>query len=124
MRRLLIAAVLGAAVLAGAGCSGCALLRDEAVLGQTLADEKALLSLEAGFYGANAAAEAAVDSGLIVPGSPLAVQVADELARANSGLLLARSAYNAGDAVGYPARLAQAQAFVAQAWTLIPRRSL
>lgn len=125
MKRLLTLALLGL-VLTGCapGLSGCGTVLDPnaGVLTFTLADEKALYAAEAAFYGANAAAEAAVDNRVIVAGSPRAVQIADALAQGRGALLAARAAHKAGDAKGYGEKLAAVQGFVAAAWALLPAR--
>jgi hypothetical protein len=127
MRKLTFAALLGVALISAAACSGCqsgpfsnVVSDDKGVLTETLNDEKALYAVEAAFYGANSAAEAAVDTGLLKPGSPDAVKVADYLAQGHTALLAARAAYRAGDAKTYTQKLASVQAFVASAWALIP----
>lgn len=121
--RILSAGALAALALMTAGCSGCAVLNpNQGVLSATLTDEKALYAAEAAFYGANAAAEAAVDNKLLTPGSVLAVQVADGLAKANDALKAARAAYRAGDAKTYSDKLAAVQGFVVAAWALIPKK--
>lgn len=121
--RLLNVGALAALALMTAGCSGCAVLNPtQGVLSATLTDEKALYAAEAAFYGANAAAEAAVDSKLLVKGSPEAVKVADGLAMAHDALGAARAAYKAGDARTYSDKLAAVQGFVATAWKLIPKK--
>lgn len=124
MRRFATAALLGLALIGTAACSGCAVLNpNAAVLGETLKDEKALYAAEAAFYGANAAAEAAVDNKLITPGSPLAIQIADGLAKAKDALGAARAAYKIGDATTYVGKLAAVQGFVGDAWKLIPGKA-
>lgn len=110
---------------AGGGCSsilGKAASPNESVLGDTLVDDKALYAAEAAFYGANTAAEAAVDSGLLVKGSPTALQVKSGLQTAHTALPAARAAYKAGDAKTYGDKVAAVQATVAEAWKLIPRK--
>jgi len=122
MRKLFAATLLGIAVIT-AGCSGCSILsNDHALLASTLTDEKALYACEAAMYGADAAAGAAVDAGLLKPGSPEALKVADGLDEAHKALEAARSAYKVGDAVATGDRITAAQAFIAQAWALIPQK--
>lgn len=126
MKLVSLGALAAVAVLT-AGCSGCAVLQkvaapNEAVLGSTLTDEKALYATEAAFYGANSAARAALVSGLLVKGSPAAIRVADGLKTAHTALLAARAAYKAGDATTYAAKLAAVQETVADVWALIPQK--
>lgn len=128
MRRLFTGAALALTALLSSGCSGCSVLQkitsnDHAVLGQTLVDEKALYAAEAAMYGADTAAGAAVDSGLLKPGSPDAIKVANWLEEAHKALLVARTAYHAGDAKTTLDRLSAAQAFIGQAWALIPQKA-
>jgi hypothetical protein len=121
-------AALVALSLLGTGCSGCtalsALTNYKGVLSATTVDEKALYAAEAAFYGANTAAEAAVDNGLLKAGSPDAVKVADWLQQAHQALLVARAAYAAGDAGSFTAKIAAVQNLVAQAWALIPQKKV
>lgn len=123
--RIFNAGALVALSLMTAGCSGCAILNPtQGALTATLNDEKALYAAEAAFYGANAAAEAAVDNKLLVQGSPTAVQVADGLAQAHDALNAARAAHKAGDARTYSDKLGAVQEFVASAWKLIPKKEV
>lgn len=126
-RNLLLAGAMLVAALSAAACSGCTtpawLSNDRGALENTVIDEKALYAAEAALFGANTAAEAAADNGLLKPGSPDAVKVADYLDAAKKALNVARIAYRAGDAKTYVGKLAAVQATVAQAWLLIPQAS-
>lgn len=127
MKRFLVAGVMLAVALAVTACSGCAPLQalsagmsnTEAIGGKTALDEKALFAVEAAFYGANVAAEAAVDNGLLK--GPTATKVADALDVGHKALLTARAAYRAGDAKSFGARLTAAQDAIGEAWSLIPK---
>jgi hypothetical protein len=123
MKRVAVGVGLAIALIgAGAACSSCAVLDpNRGVLSASLTDEKALITAEAAFFGANAAAEAAVDNGLVEGGSPLAVEIANTLFRANGALIAARNAYAVGDASGYANQLAAAHNLLSSAWTLIPK---
>jgi hypothetical protein len=119
-------ALVAALSLTAAGCSGCQVLapltsNNSAVLQDTVMDEKGLLVAEAALFGANTAAEAAVDNGLLAAGSPKAVQVADYLDAGKRALDVARAAYRAGDAKTMAARLDAAQDTIGSAMKLIPR---
>jgi len=119
MKRMFLIAALAVSAIAAAGCSGCAVTpRDPTNLTQTVVDEKALFAVEAGYAGIGAAAEAAVDNGLL-KGS-LAGQVNVYQKAAYQALLAARAAYKVGDAATYQAKIGAAQTFIAQAWALIP----
>lgn len=123
MRRFTFAALMGLALISAAACSGCQsniLSNDKGVLEETVVDQKVVYAAEAALFGANSAAEAAVDSGLLKAGSPLAIQVADHLDTAKRALDAARSAQRAGDAKTFGARISESQRFVAQAWAIIP----
>lgn len=121
MKRFILAAALTASLALGA-CATTGTAPGAPVLGQTLADDKALLAATAGLYGANVAASAAVDLGALKAGSPQAVRVADLLAQAKGALDVGRAAYAAGNASGYLAQMAAVQSTVAQAWALIPAK--
>lgn len=125
-RNILFAGAMLVAALSAAACSGCTtpawLSNDRGALESTVVDEKALYAAEAAMFGANTAAEAAVDNGLLKAGSPDAVKIADYLDTAKKGLNVARQAYRAGDAKTYAAKLAAVQATIGQAWALIPQR--
>lgn len=95
-----VLAVIAAAALALAPVAACGPLMQGSPFAQTLIDDKALYSAEAAYFGAATLAGQAVDSGLLVAGSPRAVQVADALDKAHSALLVARTAYAAGNVVG------------------------
>jgi hypothetical protein len=126
MKTFAIAGVLALSVLA-AGCSGCqpitALTGDKPLAGQTVIDEKALYAAEAAMLGADTAAAVAVRQGLLKPGSPQSVQIADYLALAKTGLNAARAAYRVGDATSFNSRLASVQELVGKAWAIIPAAS-
>lgn len=127
MKRMILAAALAAAALCVSACTGCAPLtaltsNDRAVAGSTLVDEKVVFAAEAGVFGADAAAQAALDAGLLVKGSAQAVAIADKLELAHNGLKAVRAAYRAGDATTLAARLKEAQAAYSQAWALIPKK--
>lgn len=123
-RNLLLAGAMLVAALSAAACSGCTtpawFSNDRGALESTVVDEKALYAAEAALFGANTAAEAAVDNGLLKPGSAEAVKVADYLDTAKKALNVARSAYRAGDAKTFAGKLAAVQATIGQAWALIP----
>lgn len=126
MKTFAMGALVALSLLA-AGCSGCqpitALTGDKPLAGATVLDEKALYAAEAAMFGADAAAAQAVRSGLLVRGSPRAVQIADYLALAKTGLNAARAAYKVGDAASFGSRLASVQDLVSKAWALIPAAS-
>ncbi|HEY3694194.1 hypothetical protein [Phenylobacterium sp.] len=117
------AAALAAVALLSAGCSGCqspVFSDSQGVLSGTLADDKAMYVAEAAFNGANQSAIVAVDTGLLKPGSPLAVQIADDLKIAHEALIAGRTAYVAGDAKTYSAKISAAQNLLSTVWQLIP----
>lgn len=121
-------ALCGAVVMlggAGGGCqSGGAIGKvtsnEQGLADATVIDERAMIVAESAVFGANAAASAAVDAGLLVPGSPKAVQIADYLSTAKSTLDVARAAYRAGDADRFSARITETQKTIQAAWKLIP----
>jgi hypothetical protein len=124
MRNKLFYGVLAAGLIGLAACggpSGCASI-DRPVAGQTVVDEKTLYGLTAGYFGIEAAAEAAADSGLLKPGSEEALRVANGLVKARQAVIVARSAYRAGDAAGSAEKLAAAQSLIGEVWTLIPTK--
>lgn len=111
-------------------CSGCssltaataAVTSDKPIAGATLLDEKVLYAAEATLYGADTAADAAIDAGLLDPGSPQAITIADGLATAHGALTAARAAYRVGDATTFAARAAAARDAATAAWALIPKK--
>jgi hypothetical protein len=120
MQNLLIAGWVALAATAAAGCSGCSILsNDRGVLSGTLVDEKALYAVEAADFGAEAAAEAAVDNGLLK--GPEAAKADSMLDAAHAALVAARAAYAVGDAQTCAERIAAVQALIADAWALIPK---
>jgi hypothetical protein len=121
MRNLLIAGWIALAAITAAGCSGCSILsNDRGLLTGTLVDEKALYAASAADFGAEAAAEAAVDNGLLKGAA--AAKASSVLDAAHGALVAARAAYAAGDAKTCAARIAAVQALVADAWALIPQK--
>lgn len=117
-----VLAVVAAAALALAPVAGCAPMMQGSPFAETLVDDKALYSAEAAYFGALTLADTAVDSGLLVAGSPRAVQVADGLQKAYDALLAARAAYDAGNVVLGQAKAAMALAEVAGVQRLIKPR--
>lgn len=123
LRSIAIAGALTLAALSGAACSGCTYLDpNHSVTENTKLDEQALWSVQAGFFGAQTAAEASVDAGLLKTGSREAVQVADILAQLKDASVLAQAAYAAGDAKTYAAKISTAQGLIAAVWPLIPKK--
>ncbi len=121
MRNLLIAGWVTLAATAAAGCSGCSILsNDRGVLSGTLVDDKALYAAEAADFGAEAAADAAVDNGLLKGAA--AAKASSALDEAHAALVAARAAYAAGDAKTCADRIAAVQALVADVWALIPKK--
>lgn len=122
--KLLSIAALAAVAILSSGCSGCSTTPDlnKPVLGQTVVDEKALYAAEAALFGANTAAEAAVDAGILKPGSLDAIKVADYLQTAKAALDAGRAAYRLGDAGTFAAKIGASQTLIAQAWALIPAK--
>jgi len=90
-----------------------------AVAAQTILDEKALVGVEAAALLANNAASIAVDTGVLRPGSPQAIQVADLLVKVREAVLLARQAHTAGNATLAAQRMAAALGLIGQAQALI-----
>jgi hypothetical protein len=118
---LFLAGLLGLAAVSGAACSGCSILSDnQGLLAGTPIDDKALYAVEAADFGAEAAAEAAVDSGLLKGAD--AAKAQSLLDQAHQALKAARDAYEAGDAKTFAARVASCQALVADAWAIIPQK--
>lgn len=121
MKFTLLAGALALGLLT-AGCTGCSLLNSPASLAETQVDEKALYGVEAADYGANLAAEAAVDTGLLIRNSPQALKVKDILGKAHQATIAARAAYTLGNTAGLTQQIAAAQGFIADAWPLIPKK--
>lgn len=127
--KLLALAALAAIAVMGAGCSGCstvekavsAVTSDQAVLGSTTLDEKALYDAEAGFYGISVALEAAVDGGYLKGQNAALAAAAYE--DAHKALLAARAAYAAGDAKTFTEKIAAGRALVASVWALAPHNT-
>jgi hypothetical protein len=95
--------------------SGCATLQpDRPPLEATLADERALAALEIAFQAAATSAIGAVDAGLVEPGSPEAVALADKVERAHAVLRRARAAQAAGQTQALAALVAEALALIGE----------
>lgn len=124
MKRWMIAAAVAVAALSMAACNGLGgvLAPDRGALEQTVLDEKAMIIAEVSIQGVNLTAEAALDAGLLKPGSPRATGIADGLDDAKAALDLARAAYDAGDAKAYGDKIAAIQRLVAAAWALTPKK--
>ena len=90
-----------------------------AVAAQTILDEKALVGVEAAALLANNAASIAVDTGVLRPGSPQAIQVADLLVKVREAVLLARQAHTAGNSTLAAERMAAALGLIGQVQSLI-----
>lgn len=101
--------------LVAAPLAACSSIAPVPSLEQTTLDEKAIYSAEATYRAAATAASAAVDSGLLVPGTPRAVQVADALQTAYDALRTARAAYAAGNGLALQTALSAANAALASA---------
>lgn len=110
MKKLFTAAVLAVSMIS---LGGCETLREAdwptnpnvAIGDATVVDEKAMIGLESTAILLNQAAQAAVRSGVLVPGSARAIQVADMLEEVRRGVLLARELYDAGNVRGATAQV-------------------
>lgn len=124
MNRLLLACALALAI----PTAGCAALpdwfprNDRGALEQTKLDEKGLWAAKASVYGAYAAAEAAVDSGLLKGAQ--AGQVKTYLETADKALAVADDAYKAGSAKTYADKIAAVRDAVGSAFALIPQKGV
>lgn len=79
---------------------GCAMVPNP--LQQTVNDERALYAAEAAYNGVLLSVNSLIDQGVIIPGSPEALRLADRLDGAKTVLNLSRQAYAAGNATnGY-----------------------
>lgn len=87
----------------------------------SLSAQRLLLYAEAAKLGADKAAEAAVDNGLLKPGSADAVRVADALQAAQNALALARAADVVGRQDTVQAQIALASTLISSALLLIPK---
>jgi hypothetical protein len=72
-----------------------------AILAGTVKDEKALYTAEAAYYGSAQLIKLSLDSGLVKPGTPTAIKIADYDQAAYTALVSARNAYQLGNATGY-----------------------
>lgn len=88
-----------------------------------LSIEKGLLYAESAKLGADATAAAAVDSGLLKPGSPDAIRIADALQAAQNALVLARAAQNVGRLDTVQAQVSLATTLIGSALVLIPQKN-
>lgn len=110
--RTMIAAV--AASVALLSLPGCATGPAQPPLASTLADERSLAALELAFQAAATTAIGAVDSGLVQPGSPQAIALADKVARAHALVVQARAAQAAGQTQQVAALVAQALVIIGE----------
>lgn len=128
MKRLIICAALA---LALPGCKTTTMLHAGAavadaagapapdVLNRTTADEKALLVAAKSIRTAAASAQALVEAGVITPGSPRAMGIANALDRARDAINAAAEARRAGSAQSYTEALAHAEEAVDQVKDII-----
>lgn len=124
--RAIFAPVLGLTMLfVVAACNPTPSLPDGTipVAQNTLADEKALIGLEFSATAVNEVAIAAVNSGYLKAGSPEAIRVADLLNQLRQGVLLARRAHEAGNAVEASKQINAALSLAAEISRLVPRRT-
>lgn len=107
MRKLIFAAALAAASLAG-----CATIPGAPadVANQTVLDERAAIGAELAYQAAGTALSIATEAGLVTGDRALVGLRAEE--RAFAALRAVRAAYDAGNAVAYDAALIEARAAV------------
>lgn len=138
MKRMLLVAALAAAALGATACSGCseitkvagAVAGNQPIAGSTTLDEKAVLAAQAGQYAVEVATKAALDQGLIVPGSARAKQIAAAETAIDNAMAVVGRAYAVGAATSpgerlkavrdAAAALPAASSAIADAWKLIP----
>ncbi len=114
-------ALILAAALALTGPIGCATVTDSP-LELTATDERFLYGVEAAYNAVLNSVNAAIDAGLVTPGSPEALGLANRLDTARETILVARRAYAAGNASsGYSLAL-QALALIGEVQEAIGER--
>lgn len=115
MKTKFLVAIAAAALACGpiAACAPTLPGSITAPLSVTSIDEKAIYGVEATYNAAARTAGAAVDAGLLVPGSDRAVAVADGLQAAYSAIQTARVAHGLGNGAGALLALERAKGAIA-----------
>lgn len=108
-----------ATALALASCQPGSVLNPPAPLAQTTIDEKGLIVALQTFDTVLTAVDRLVAAGVIKPGSPRAVAIADAIHNAKIAFQAASAAQRAGNATGYLTALTNAQTAIAQVNSLI-----
>lgn len=109
IRTLIAAAALAVMV---PGCATPIVQRPP--LAQTQADERALVAVEVAYRTALEGILAAVGAGLIEPGSPDALRIAQAVERAHRALAAARAAHAAGNSKALAELLAEARRYIGE----------
>lgn len=105
--------------IALAGCQTPTFLQAPAPLAAQSVDEKTLVLALQTFDTALTAVDRLVAAGVIVPGSPRAVQIADAIRTAKKAYQAASAAQRAGNTTSYFTAIAQAKLAVGEISTLI-----
>lgn len=111
--------ILIALSLAVSACAPGGVLSTPAPLTHTVLDEKALILALQTFDTVLTAVDRLVAAGVITPGSPRAVQIADAIEKAKVAYQAASAAQRAGSSTNYLAELANAGSAVAQINSLL-----
>lgn len=121
MRKVLIAVALSLGTLTMVpACSGFQkAIEDEAVLDNTVVDEKAFIVALSAYKGALITVNEALDAGLITPASPTALKIEAIRVNAEKVVDLAEKAKAVGDAQGLTARSYELMGLVAQIGGLV-----
>lgn len=111
--------ILMATSLALASCQPGSFLSPPAPLSHTTIDEKGLIVALQTFDTVLTAVDRLIAAGVIKPGSPRAVQIADAIHDAKIAFQAASAAQRAGNATGYLSALTNAQTAIGKINTLI-----
>lgn len=107
MKKIILAIALGVSSLSVTACSSF-LESPASVSNSTKLDEQAAIGVNLAYKSFRLAVETAVEAKLIVPGSPLALKVADLDNRAFAAVQAVDAAYKAGNSTDYTVAVARA----------------
>lgn len=109
---------LALAALCLTACNPATLV-EPAPLNQTVIDEKGLIVALQTFDTALTAIDRLIAAGVIVPGSPRAIQIADAISIAKRAYAAASAAQRVGNSASYLSAMAQAQTAIGQISVLL-----
>lgn len=122
MKKIILAVALLAAPVTLTGCASF-LASPASVANQTKLDEQAAIGVNLAYKSFRLAVETAVEANIVVPGSPLALKIADLDNRAFSAVQAVDAAYKAGNSNDYATAVARAYVAIDAAVAALKGRS-